>query len=156
MPSVHIRPYIDTDASSLMAVFMSSVHMLAARDYTPAQLNAWAPPDLDAQHWQAHMQAIRPFIAEQSGHIVGYADLQDDGLIDHFFVAGPHAGQGVGTALMHHILQQARERGLHSVHAYVSLTAQAFFAKQGFRVVAPCRPIRLAVEIPNAHMQILI
>jgi hypothetical protein len=37
------------------------------------------------------MQGIRPFVAEDEGHIVGYADIQPSGYIDHFFVAGGHA-----------------------------------------------------------------
>lgn len=36
----------DADAGALRATFMSSVHGLADRSYTPAQLAAWAPQEV--------------------------------------------------------------------------------------------------------------
>ena len=38
------------------------------------------------------MQALRPLVAEEDGRVVGYADLQASGYIDHFFVSGKHHG----------------------------------------------------------------
>ncbi|KAA8701490.1 GNAT family N-acetyltransferase [Pseudomonas cannabina] len=42
---------------------------------------------------------MNPFVAVLDDHIVGYADVQASGYIDHFFVSGFHARQGIGQRL---------------------------------------------------------
>ena len=82
------------------------------------------------------MRGIAPFVAEEDGRIVGYADVQADGYIDHFFVAAAAGRRGVGSALMRRIHAVAAARGLTTLHAQVSLAAQPFFGKWGFVVEA--------------------
>jgi putative acetyltransferase len=131
---MRIREFQLGDEWALWGVRYSSVHELAIADYTAEQCNAWTPADRDPGEWAAKMQTIRPFVAERAGQIVGYADLQADGYIDHFFVAGPAARQGVGSALMQRIHDAATERSIASLYSDVSLTAQPFYARWGFVV----------------------
>ncbi len=67
--------------------------------------------------------------------MVGFADLQADGYIDHFFCHHAHQGQGVGRALMQQIAQAADAAGLARPYSHVSLTARPFFERYGFRIV---------------------
>ncbi len=41
------------------------------------------------------MSGLSPFVAEIDNIIVGYIDLQSNGLIDHFFCHYEYQGQGV-------------------------------------------------------------
>lgn len=148
-----IRGFRSDDAPALWAVFHSAVHQVAARDYTPEQIRAWAPDGVDPADWAARMGALQPFVAERAGEVVGYADLQADGRIDHFFVAGPYGRQGVGGQLMQHVLAEAARRGLTELTAEVSRTAEPFFARYGFEGVERCQPIRRGVVIPNVRMR---
>ena len=132
---MQIRPFRPGDEPALWAVFHSAVHTTAANDYTPEQRAAWSPPDPDPAAWARRMQGIAPFVAEEDGRIVGYADVQADGYIDHFFVAGGQARRGIGAALMRRIHDEASARGLAALRADVSITARPFFAHWGFRVV---------------------
>src|SRR5690349_14446064 len=100
---MHIRVFRPGDEPALWEVFFSAIHETAAAQYTPAQLNAWAPAQPDLVVWGQRMRGINPFVAEAQGVIIGYADLQHDGYIDHFFVAPSVARQGVGSALMQHL-----------------------------------------------------
>ena len=102
-----IRPLRADEAPALRALFHAAVHGLACRDYTPDQLNAWAPLAHDAAQWAARLQANQPWVAEVAGSAAGFADLQPSGYIDQSFVAPAHAGQGVGQALMAHLHTQA-------------------------------------------------
>ncbi len=99
-----VREYRELDASELWKIFYNTVHKVNIRDYSAAQVNAWAPDDFSSDVWQQKMNSISPFVAEIDGQIVGYADLQKSGLIDHFFCHNDHQGQGIGRCLMKHVL----------------------------------------------------
>lgn len=80
---------------------------------------------------------------------VAYADVQISGYIDHFFVSGSCARQGVGTMLMQRILETATARNISVLTSDVSRTAQPFFARFGFVIVEQ----RATVALPNALMR---
>jgi len=96
---------------------------------------------------------LSPFVAEVNHRIIGYADLQNNGLIDHFYVSGGYVRQGVGSRLMAEIEKEARNSGLHELTSFVSLTAEPFFLHHGFRIVRRCFPVRHGVMLPNALMR---
>ncbi|MEJ8858422.1 GNAT family N-acetyltransferase [Variovorax robiniae] len=144
------------DEAALRAVFRASVHQMGTAWYTPAQLEAWAPQDYDLAEWAERLRSNRPFVAEFAGRIAGYADLQDTGLIDHFFVDGAFGGCGVGTALMAHLHQSAHARGIGELHANVSLSAEGFFIRFGF-VVEQRQQVDVRGErLRNARMRKLL
>ncbi len=149
---VLIRPFRSGDEPALHAVFHSAVHGIAARRYSPEQLEAWAPADYDTEQWAERIRRIQPFVAEIDGQPVGYADLQANGTIDHFFVAAAHARRGVGQRLMGHILGLAMQRGLPRVQAHVSRSAESFFARNGFAVMARQTVTVRGVPLDNALM----
>jgi len=98
------------------------------------------------------MHGIRPFVVEHDGEVVAYADVQDSGYIDHFFVDSAHAGRGVGSMLMRHLHEVASGRGVSLLSSDVSRTAQPFFERFGFRVVEQRSPVVRGVVVPNALM----
>lgn len=150
---MQIRRFRMGDEPALFGVFFSAIHEIASRDYTQEQINAWAPADLDGALWDQHMRDLNPFVVQLHDEIVGYADVQPNGYIDHFFVSGFHPRQGIGRLLMERIHQEAASLGLRELTSNVSRTAQPFFAHHGFEVVAQQTPIRRGVAIPNASMR---
>jgi len=154
MPSFTIRPFQCTDTPALHAVFHASVHGLACRYYSPEQLAAWAPLAYDAAQWDERLQANQPFVAlaPDGVTVAGFADLQDSGYIDQFFVAPACAGQGVGRVLMEHLQAQAAQRSIGRLWAHVSLAAEAFFTAQGFAIEQRQEVERAGVVLRNARM----
>lgn len=150
---LHIRAFRPGDEPALWRVHYSAIHDVASRDYTPAQIQAWAPADTDLHAWARRMQDIRPFVATWDGEPVGYADVQADGYIDHFFVAGAHARRGIGQRLMLRIHAQAAELGLTQLASDVSRTAEPLFRWHGFEVVERQFPVRRGVQLENARMR---
>lgn len=150
--SVPIRDFEPGDEAALRQVFMSSVHQLARGFYSEAQLNAWAPHAYDAQQWAERIRAMHPFIATVEGCLAGYADLQPSGYIDHFFVAARFSGRGVGSALMDHLHSVAARRRTSVLSAHVSLSAETFFARQGFSVAQRQSVAIHGVSLRNALM----
>ncbi len=99
------------------------------------------------------MTDIEPYIAELNGEIVGYADLQNDGLIDHFFCHQAHQREGIGRALMTHILAQGKQQKIKHYFAQVSITAKPFFEHFGFKVVKQQLVEVRDQELINYHME---
>ncbi len=152
-PSISIRNSRTGDEAALRALFHAAVHSLTAHHYNAEQRAAWAPAEHDVVQWAQRIQGNQPFIAEAAGNVVaGFADLQPNGYIDMFFVAPAFAGQGVAHALMAHVHAQAAQRGLRRLWAHVSLTAEPFFAAQGFGVEERQAVERAGVVLHNARM----
>jgi len=151
-----IRRYRPGEEAALFEIYYSAIHLLASRDYSPEQIQAWAPRDLDQGLWATRIRGIHPFVAELAGELVGYADLQANGYIDHFFVSGQHGRHGIGTALMSHLLQEARAASLMELTSDVSRTAQPLFERFGFTVVEERQPELRGVVIPNAFMRLRV
>lgn len=150
---MEIRTFELGDERALFAVFVSAVHLVASADYTPEQINAWAPHDLDETEWRERMCSIKPFIAEIDGEIVGYADVQPTGYIDHFFVSGHHPRRGIGRKLMVRIHEEASRLDLGELTSDVSRTAQPFFERFGFQVLEHEVRVLDGVSIPIARMR---
>lgn len=150
---IDIREFKIGDEASLFNIFLSAVHEIASRDYTAEQIQAWAPDDISPELWADHIRALRPFVAIIDGDIVGYADIQPNGYIDHFFVSGRHARRGIGTKLMIRIHESAKAQGICELTADVSNTAEPFFASHGFQVEERRFPIRRGVTLQNALMR---
>jgi putative acetyltransferase len=149
-----IRRFKTGDEMALLRVFQSAVRETAARDYTAKQTAAWAPADINPGQWACQISVLKPFIAEINDEIAGYADLQANGLIDHFYVAAHYARQGVGTRLMQHIKAEARGLGISELTSEVSITAEPFFTRFGFKVEKRQCPVRRGVTLQNALMRI--
>lgn len=148
-----IRRFNNGDEIALFSIFLSSVHTIASHYYTHEQIEAWAPADIDPKQWAIHMRELRPFIVEVDGEIAGYADVQPNGYIDHFFVSGTYPRQGVGTLLMNTIHEEARQLGIGELTSNVSKAAEAFFLRHGFHVVERGFPVRRGVVLQNALMR---
>ncbi|MFZ0872811.1 MAG: GNAT family N-acetyltransferase [Rhodanobacter sp.] len=150
---MQIRRYKPGEERALFEVYYSAIHLTASRDYTAEQIQAWAPRDLDMNLWENRIRGINPFVAELNAEVVGYADLQANGYIDHFFVSGTHSRRGIGSLLMEHLLGEAKALGLSELTSDVSRTAQPLYEKFGFVVVEQHRPERRGVVIPKALMR---
>lgn len=130
-----IRDYVESDAESLWNLFFNTIRNINRRDYSQSQVEAWASDSYNPDSWVKRMNGISPFVAEIEGVIVGYTDLQQDGLIDHFFCHHHYQGKGVGRALMNHVMEIGHSRGLRRYYSEVSITARPFYEHLGFVVV---------------------
>jgi len=129
---ITVRKFESGDENGVWDVFYSSIHQVCSNDYSEEQIHAWAPADLDRSIWISKIQSIKPFVAVIAEKIVGYADLQKDGKIDHFFVHGDHQAEGVGSSLMKRIIEKSVNN--KKLFSEVSYTAKPFYEKYGFKV----------------------
>ncbi|CAH1589963.1 GNAT family N-acetyltransferase [Vibrio rotiferianus] len=131
---LEIRRFESGDEETLRTLFYYTVRKICINDYTDAQVSAWAPNIYVAEDWNQKIALLNPFIVLLDGQVVGYADLQPDGYVDHFFCHWQHQGKGVGTALMQQLIAEGARNFNHRLYANVSLTAKPFFERHGFIV----------------------
>ncbi len=126
-----LRPYRPEDLPRIAALFYETVHTVCAKDYTKAQLDAWATGDIDKRAWNESFLAHTTLVAEED-ELLGFADMTADGYLDRLYVKHSHLRQGVATALLA-ALEAACPAKEYAAH--VSLTALPFFERRGYRVV---------------------
>ena len=95
---MEIRRFKEGEEVEILKLFYNTIHNVNIRDYDKNQIEAWSPEDFDINVAIEKFREIKPFVAIKDGRIVGYADIQPDGYIDHFFCHHEFQGQGVGRA----------------------------------------------------------
>ena len=140
-----LRAYQSGDLPAILNLFRDTVHTVCARGYTRAQLDAWAPAELDAAAWDASLLAHQTLVAEENGSIIGFADLAEDGYLDRLYVHRDWQGRGVASALCGAL------PGARATHA--SITARPFFERRGWRVLRAQQVERRGVLLTNFIME---
>jgi putative acetyltransferase len=149
---IRIRDYTGTDLAGVLAVFQRSVREIASRDYTPAQIAAWAPDPPDHVAWAQRLSGGGVFIAETGERMAGFGRVDDRGCIDLLYVAPEHQGRGVARALLQRATAWSVSRGIARLSAEVSITARPFFERAGFSVIEPQTIERAGVRLRNFRM----
>jgi putative acetyltransferase len=147
-----IRSYVPHDADATIDIFLRSVREVASRDYTPAQVTAWAQVE-DRDAW-ARRRASRPtWIATCDGAPVGFSDLEADGHLDMMFVHPQFQGRGVASLLLATVERTAKAQAIPLITTEASVTARPFFLSRGFGVVAAQEVWRRGEAFRNFRME---
>ena len=149
---IDIRRYRPGDLAGLIALFRDTVRRINGRDYSPQQVMAWAPDQIDARQWRHRFDSKVVWVADLDGAPVGFVDVARDGLIDMLYVHADHQGKGIASLLLRSVEASARTHGLLRLFTEASITARPFFEHRGFRVIAPQRVMRWAQEFLNYRM----
>jgi putative acetyltransferase len=152
-PGITVRHFAMEDAATLANLFQASVRTLAAGDYTPSQLRAWAPDSIDAEKFGERCLSKSTWLAEIEGRIAGFSDLEPDGHIDMLYVHRDFARRGVARALLQWIEEAARASGLRRLYTEASMTARVVFEKAGFRLIVPQTVTVHGEEMTNYRME---
>ena len=128
-----IRPALDDDADEISAVIVRALRETNAKDYANEIIErverSFSP--------RAVLQLIGKrtvFVATIGSRVVGTASL-DGGVVRSVFVAPEVQARGIGRLLMTEIERTARERNIPILTVPSSVTAEAFYARLGFRAV---------------------
>ncbi len=128
-----IRPFRYEDAPALSALYDASVRALGARDYSAAQIEAWASLTPSAEALIERMADGRSRLVAVLDDIVGFIDVEADGHIDLLYVAPAAAGLGVARALLETV--EALASGAARLYAEASETARPVFERLGYSVI---------------------
>jgi putative acetyltransferase len=131
---MQVRKFKSGEELELWQLFHDTIHQVNKSDYTTEQTMAWSPDTPDMERWCTRIHDISPFVVEYEGILLGYADIQPNGYIDHFYVHHQWQRRGVGSLLMRKILEVAKENNISKLFSNVSITARPFFESWGFEV----------------------
>jgi len=132
---MNIRTSTSSDVASIVALFTASVHQIAARSYTPAQLAAWAPESPNLDQWCSRLAILETLVAVPDGEIAGFISFAGNGHIELLFTSPAFSRKGVASRLYEIAAQTLRARGVRSLSTEASIEARPFFESMGFNIV---------------------
>jgi len=147
---MQLREYQPSDCGQLAELFYQTVHNVNSRDYTTAQLNAWATGTVDMQKWNRSFLQNKTIVAVEDGRIVGFGDMDETGYLDMLYIHKDYQGRGIATAICDKLEQFANGKGI-TTHA--SITAKPFFLQRGYRVVREQKVFRCGIALTNYIME---
>ena len=150
--NIHIRTYTSKDCLLLAQLFYDTVHSVNARDYTPEQLQAWAPGLPDLEQWDRSFLEHTTFVAEAEGVIAGFGDIDGTGYLDRLYVHRDYQKKGIGRALCDALERSAGEAERIVTHA--SLTAKLFFLRRGYLVKQEQQVEKNGILLTNFVMEL--
>ena len=102
-----LRIYRPGDLEEIYQLFYDTVHFVNRADYSPEQLDAWAPRQMDRSRWEQSLAEHETWVAWEEGRIVGFGDLAQNGYLDRLYVRKDSVRKGVASALLHRLEAEA-------------------------------------------------
>lgn len=130
-----VRPYKFRDCKEIVKLFYDTVHAVNLKDYSSAQLDVWAPEEIDMDVWDKSLSNNHTVVVEINGLIAGFGDMNDTGYLDRLFVHKDFQGQGIATIIANELEKYAQRNGITVINTEASTTAKPFFEKRGYRVI---------------------
>ncbi|WP_292976689.1 GNAT family N-acetyltransferase [Nitrosomonas sp.] len=131
---MNIRPSEDSDVRTLANLFTESVHDLAVGHYDSKQRTAWAPQPPDLDYWHERLTSLHTLVAEIESQAAGFISYELNGHIDLLFISPGFVRLGIATALYSRAESILIKAGVTNIFTEASLSARAFFGRQGFHV----------------------
>lgn len=138
IPNMHrriimqIREMYAGECGAVAALIYRTVHTTCSADYTRAELDAWAPENMDLKKFCKTLLKSRNFVAVEGGAIIGFASIGSDGYLNRLYVHNNFQGRGIGAELLRRAEICAARLGADSVTLDSSRTAEGFYKRMGY------------------------
>jgi putative acetyltransferase len=130
--AVELRPARPDQAPTVARLFRDTVRSVNRKDYSDAQIDAWAPYEVDLDGWRTAIETSFFLVAISGGMVVGFANLEGNDYVDQLYVHKDLLRKRIATHLIEEIEREARRRGAQRLWTQSSITAKKFFERQGF------------------------
>lgn len=146
---MEIREYLPDDCEYIVQLFKDTVRTINSKDYDEKQIDAWLSNSRTPQAWNEILSSHHTFVAIINNAIVGFADIDDTGYLDHLFVSKDYQHQGIATQLCNKV----ENLGLSTlITTDASITAKPFFMKRGYQIIQEQQVLRDGVYLTNFKM----
>lgn len=151
---VRLRRAGAADLGAVLNLFRETVTTVNARDYSPAQIEAWATGADFPERWQARINSQYFLLAEDPEiGLAGFGSLAADGYVDLLYVNAARQRCGIGSLLLGKLIHQAYQLGLTTLTSDVSHTAKPLFTALGFQTIRAQEKDVRGVTLTNFAMQ---
>jgi putative acetyltransferase len=130
--TIELRRGRPDDAATVARLFRDTVRTVNRQDYAEAQIDAWAPYEVDLDGWRGVIENSHFLIATSAGMVVGFANLDGQDYVDQLYVHKDLLRKRIATRLLEEIEREAKRRGAQRLWTQASITAKKFFERQGF------------------------
>ena len=103
-------------------LFYESVHRSGGAAYSPEELEAWAPREMDFSSWETSLVRQRCVLAlDDRGELCGFGDIDaEGGYLDRLYVRSDCQRQGVAGAICDRLEQLALDTGSRTIRVDAS------------------------------------
>ena len=147
-----IRRATTDDLDQILELFTNTVKHINAKDYAPEQIAVWSKAK-DRNIWLDKLQTQTFFVAISHDEVTGFSSIDPEGYLDFMYVHKDHQRKGIAQALLSEIEKQAEKYKVDRIWASVSITAQPFFQKHGYRHYEDEHKLVGGVPFKNALME---
>ena len=156
-----IRRAKHEDAEGIIIAHVSSIRNICSKDYTPAQIEAWAGRKFRAELWCQTIDRDYVWIIEHEGKILGFGHLalmsEELGEIMGLYLIPPAIGKGLAKALFAELFKTCQDNQLKKINLHATITAKSFYETLGFYQSGSDDTIKMqGVAIPCFPMELII
>jgi len=142
--------YANPDTHRQIAeLFTNTIRRVAIKDYSCEQLDAWAPQPIPYRKWETWVEQKNPIVVENGNEILAFANLEENGHIDCFYVHHCCVRHGIGTILLERLEMIACDMNLNQIFGEASITALPFFLRHNFAVIEEQHVQRNGIILKN-------
>jgi putative acetyltransferase len=129
---IELRRGTLNDAVAVARLFRDTVRSVNRKDYSDAHIDAWAPYEVDLDHWRQAIENSHFLVAVSGGMVVGFCNLDGKDYVDQLYVHKDLLRKRIATRLLEEVEREAKRRGAQRLWTQSSITAKKFFERQGF------------------------
>ncbi|HUW81677.1 MAG TPA: GNAT family N-acetyltransferase [Phycisphaerae bacterium] len=131
---MHVRKARVEEAQGIIDLHVDTVRRVNSRDYSPEQIDAW----LGRRRVEVTEAMIRDgqyyVCVDDAGHLLGLGNIKGNELVA-LYVSADHQGEGVGSAIVRRIEEDAFRDGISQIKTDSTVTAEGFYRRQGYVAV---------------------
>lgn len=122
--NMKIRRYKIGEEETLWRLCRDTNLEVIVKDYSKELVQKWVSSQTDMKKWEDRIRRKNPFVAEQDGNLVGFAELTTEGRISAFYCHYKWQGKGVGSALLAAIEDEATQLEIDTIQVDSSTSAK--------------------------------
>ncbi|NLM49931.1 MAG: GNAT family N-acetyltransferase [Clostridiaceae bacterium] len=147
-----VRRFKKEDLEEIISLFYDTVHTICKKDYSPKQLEAWAPKHMDKAAFLNSLLKNYTLVCEADGKIIAFCDMAKDGFVNRLYTHKDYQGIGAASMLLDEMIKKAKNEGLGEISLESSITARTFYQKKGFKFVKYIRKEKDGAVFLNSLM----
>ena len=129
---IKIRRARESDSEEIGNMYFDTVNAINSKDYPKEKIDVWAASGKKFDKWKKKISEQYFLVAEADNIITGISSIDQTGYLDFMYVHKDYQRMGIAQALLNEIERKASEQKNSEIWAYVSLTADPFFKKNGY------------------------